>query len=118
MGTCTVQCWGCNKSETHPIVHGDEYDKQMADLAARGWRRRAFWSPNWDKGPWFCSEECATESHNAKQAQAYWEEQGQKEFEKYCRETKISRELWMFGFFFFVLFSAFALGECICARLQ
>lgn len=86
MGTCTVECWGCRKSETHPILHGEEYEALMEDMAARGWRRKAFWPVNWDKGPWFCSEDCATNSYNAKQAEEYWQ---QKEFEEYCKKTKI-----------------------------
>jgi hypothetical protein len=116
VGTCTVQCWGCNKSETHPIVHGDEYDKQMADLAARGWRRRAFWSPNWDKGPWFCSEDCAYNSYNAKRAEEYWEK---KEFEKYCNEAVIPPYFWAPLMFVGVLLAAMLLGDCLHhVRLQ
>lgn len=90
-GTATVQCWGCRKSETHPIVHGEEFERQREEMESRGWRRRSFGPPSWDKGPWFCSHECATESYNAKQAEAYWEEEDQKvrdeEFQKYCKET-------------------------------
>jgi hypothetical protein len=97
MGTCTIECWGCQKSETHPFLHGKKRDALMVDLAARGWRRRAFWSPNWDRGPWFCSEVCANNSQNAKQAQKYWEEEAQKEFEKYCEKTKFNRLLFKFG---------------------
>lgn len=93
-GTATTTCWGCRKSETHPIVHGEEFKKQREEMASRGWRRRQFWpSPHWDKGPWFCSEDCATESYNAKQAEEYWAKEDQKrrdeEFQKYCQETPL-----------------------------
>ncbi len=117
MGTCTVECWGCRKSETHPILHGEEYDKLMADMAARGWRRRAFWSPNWDKGPWFCSEDCAQNSHNAKAAQQYWEERGQKEFEEYCRKTSAKRAFLTLGIMIAAFISTILLGEYLYARL-
>lgn len=118
MGTSTVQCWGCHKSETHPIVHGKEYEKQMSDLAARGWRRKAFWSPNWDKGPWFCSDDCANNSFNARRAQKYWEEHAQKEFEAYCKSKEHNRMLLKFGAIILGLFLAILTGEFIYAGLQ
>ena len=89
--TVTVTCWGCRKSETHPMVHGEEFEKQRLDMEERGWFRRPFGPSSWDKGPWFCSQECGYESYNAKQAEEYWinkdEEDRQREFQKYCRET-------------------------------
>lgn len=96
-----TQCWCCQKMETHPILHGEEYVKQQEDMASRGWRRRSFGPPSWDKGPWFCSEECATESYNAKQAEDYFSEgeeaqnKRDEEFHKYCRETKITPFMWI-----------------------
>lgn len=91
----TVECWGCRKSETHSPVVGPEADAALADMQDRGWRRRAFWPDNWDKGPWFCSGECAHESYNAKRAEEWWankdEEDRQREFQKYCRETVIPK---------------------------
>jgi len=69
---CTFQCWGCRKSEAYPILHDKEWETLLADMVAKGWRRRAFWPPNWDEGPWFCSENCATNSVNAKEAEKYW----------------------------------------------
>ncbi len=123
MGTCTVECWGCRKSETHPILHGEEYEALMTDMAARGWRRRAFWPANWDKGPWFCSEDCATNSYNAKQAEEWWakkeEEERQKEFEKYCKEEADSwTPLFAILTFLTVMVLAVAIGDCVHARLQ
>lgn len=91
--TVTVTCWGCNKSETHTMKHGMEHILQQEEWASRGWLRRSFGPSTWDKGPWFCSQECAHESYNAVRAEEYWknkdEEDRQREFEKYCRETRI-----------------------------
>jgi len=116
--TVTVTCWGCNKSETHPMVRGEESEAQLQEWASRGWRRRAFWSPNWDKGPWFCSEECATNSYNAKEAAKYWEEHAQKEFEAYCKSAEANRMLLKFGVLFLVFVLAILTGECIHAGIQ
>jgi hypothetical protein len=121
--TVTVECWGCRKSETHPMVHGEEFEKQReADMAERGWRRRAFGPPSWDKGPWFCSEDCAYNSYNARQAEEYWKEQedalAQKEFENYCRE-EADFKFAIMGLLAFLTILAVgaALGDCIHARL-
>lgn len=111
--TVTVTCWGCRKSETHPLVHGEEFDKQRQDMEDRGWRRRAFGPPSWDKGPWFCSGECAHESYNAVQAEEYWknkdEEDRQREFQKYCRETKVPN--------YYVIVYAILLGAALSTFL-
>lgn len=115
-GTIYLECWGCKKSEDHPMKRGAEHDAQLKEWASRGWRRKAFWSPNWDKGPWFCSEDCANNSHNAQQAQEYWEQHAQKEFEKYCKSTETNRSILRFSVFIFTLFSICLLGECIYAR--
>lgn len=120
--TITVTCWGCHKSETHPLLHGEEFEKQRQDMEDRGWRRRAFGPSSWDKGPWFCSGECAHESYNAKRAEAYWqnkdEEDRQKEFEKYCKEEADARTpLLAIMVFATILVVGAALGDCIHARL-
>jgi hypothetical protein len=99
------------------MLHGAEEKAQKEEWASRGWRRKAFWAPSWDKGPWFCSEECATNSHNAKQAQAYWEAEGQKEFETYCKCAAHGRGVRLFTTLVFALFATVLLGECIYARL-
>lgn len=108
----TVECWGCRKSETHSPVVGPEADAALADMMARGWRRKAFWPDNWDKGPWFCSEDCASNSYNAKQAEEYWknkdEEERQREFEKYCKETKI-----MGPFIYFAVVTALIIASIL-----
>ena len=120
--TVTVECWGCRKSETHPIVHGEEYEKQQQEMADRGWRRRAFGVSEWDKGPWFCSEDCAHHSYNARQAESYWKQQeelkAQKEFEKYCKDNDTA-EYGLLGIMAFaaILIGAAVFTECIHARL-
>lgn len=112
--TVTVTCYGCHKSETHPMVHGDEDKAQREEWASRGWQRRAFMGlPSWDKGPWFCSSECAHESFNALAIEEYWknkdEEDRQREFQKYCRETKIPK--------YFTIVYAILLGMAIATFL-
>lgn len=107
MGSFGVQCWGCGISETHPWNGpGEEHDAIVEDMKARGWMRRAFWPDNWDKGPWFCSENCAYDSYNAKQAEEYW---AQKEFENYCQNTKVPSFFWAVILFLAILFSSAAL---------
>jgi hypothetical protein len=115
--TVTVTCWGCDKSETHPMKHGAEDQAQKEEWASRGWRRKAFWSPNWDKGPWFCSDDCANHSYNAVQANEYWQQEAQKEFEAYCKETEAKRGVYLFMITIFAAISIVMLGECIYARL-
>jgi hypothetical protein len=110
--TITITCWGCHKSETHPMLHGEEGEKQMEELADRGWMRRSFGPSSWDKGPWFCSQECAHESYNAKQAEAYWEnkdeEDRQREFARYCRETQLPKIYFaIFGVFIALIMGLF-----------
>lgn len=77
--TSTYTCWGCNRAETVPSLRGDEHEIQQAEMAVRGWQRRAFWPNNWDKGPWFCSSECAHESFNAKQVEEWWANKAERE---------------------------------------
>ena len=114
MSTSIVTCWGCRKSETHPILHGEEYEALMADMAARGWRRRAFWPANWDKGPWFCSEDCATNSYNAKEAEEYWR---QKEFEEYCQKTEVPVFFWLAAGLLAFMMSGLLIERCFNAGL-
>lgn len=109
--TVTIRCWGCNKSETHPMVHGAELQKLQDDLSCRGWMRRAFYPSKWDKGPWFCSSQCAYESYNAKQAEKYRQEELDKEFKKYCEEVQPSWFTYLIGF------SAIALLTYMVVRL-
>lgn len=119
MSTVTVQCWGCNKSETHPMLHGEEMEMQRQEMAEQGWRRKAFWPSNhpvmgWDKGPWFCSDECADNSYNAKQAEEYWHHE---EFVDYCRKNEPSTFKIFFLIGIVVVFGCF-LGECFNAGIQ
>jgi len=101
--------------ETHPWKgSGPVYDAIIADMETRGWRRRAFGPPSWDKGPWFCSYDCAHESYNAKMAEEYWQ---QKEFEKYCKSTVLPPILWGPLLFAAILIATALLGDCIHARL-
>lgn len=110
----TVQCWGCKKSETHSPIVGPEADAAIADMEARGWRRRAFWPDSWDKGPWFCGEDCATNSYNAKQAEEYWR---QKEFEEYCQKTKVPVFFWLAVGLVGFMASSFLIERCFNAGL-
>ncbi len=106
MSYFTVVCWGCNKMETHPWHGpGPANDAIEKDMEERGWRRRAFWQSDWDKGPWFCSHECAHDSANAKYAEEYWQ---QKEFERYCREAQLPK----------VYFAIFGIVIAIVASLM
>lgn len=115
MSSFTVQCWGCGYSETHPWNGpGKEYDASMEDLKARGWRRRAFWPDNWDKGPWFCSEDCAYNSYNAKRAEEYWNE---KTFQEYCQKTAIPFVFLGPLLFAVIAIATMALGDCLHAGL-
>src|SRR5512135_420330 len=78
----SIQCWGCNCSETHPWTGpGPEYDAIMEDMKSRGWQRREF-GPN--AAPWFCGKDCAYNSYNAKRAEEWW---AQKEFQEYCQKS-------------------------------
>lgn len=82
MSSFTIQCWGCNFSETHPWNGpGPEYDAVINDMKSRGWQRREF-GPG--ANPWFCSHDCAYKSYNAQQAEQYWAD---KEFQKYCQKS-------------------------------
>jgi hypothetical protein len=115
--TVGITCWGCHKSETHPMLHGDEEKKQRQEWASRGWRRKAFWPSDhptigWDKGPWFCSEDCANNSYNARQAEEEWR---QKEFEDYCRNTNVPVFFWLALGLAFYLISGFTLRWCVNA---
>lgn len=65
----TVQCWGCNKAVTRPYSGHDDAQHKIELLQMGGWRRREF-GPN--ASPWFCSEDCAMNSYNAKQAEEWW----------------------------------------------
>lgn len=86
--TFIIQCWGCSKLESRTYICYQDSDAQIEELKSQGWMRRAFWEPNWDKGPWFCSNDCAYNSFNAKRAE---ELQRQTEFEKVVKETPIPK---------------------------
>lgn len=120
--TVTVTCWGCNKSETHPMKHGEEDEEQQAEFASRGWMRRAFGPSSWDLGPWFCSSECAHESFNAKRAEEWWEQKEERErqveFQKYCRETTIPKLHLFFIFGVVGVVIAIILKEVINVTIQ
>ena|SRR5258706_14526329 len=117
MATFTVTCWGCNKMESGEYTGHEDHQSALDELKSQGWMRKAFWSPNWDKGPWFCSEACATESHNAKQAAKYWEEHAQKEFEAYCKNAESNRFMLRCGALLLVFVLAVLTGECIHAGI-
>lgn len=117
--TVTVTCWGCHKSETHPMCRGEEEKEQRQEWAERGWRRKTFWPSDhptmgWDKGPWFCSDDCANNSYNAKQAEEYWRHE---EFVDYCRKNEPSA-LKLFLIIGVIGVLGWSLAECLNAGLQ
>jgi len=109
-----TECWGCRKMESHGYNTEAEYQAQHDDMAARGWRRKSFGPPSWDKGPWFCSEDCTTNSYNAKQAKEYWR---QKEFEEYCKKTKVPVFFWLAVGFMVFLVGSILIERCFNAGL-
>jgi hypothetical protein len=113
----TVQCWGCNKIETRGYHNQEEADYQTNLLKLQGWRRRVF-GGNINASPWFCGEDCATNSYNAKQAEEWWR---QKEFEEYCNRRIIHpRYYGLLGItaFAIILMLAAFLSECVHAGTQ
>lgn len=108
----TIQCWGCNKAVTRPYSGHDDIQHKVEMLKVAGWRRREF-GPN--ASPWFCSEDCATNSYNAKQAEEWW---AQKEFKEYCQKAAIPPIFWGPLLFATVLIAAALLGECFNAGIQ
>jgi hypothetical protein len=84
----TLQCWGCNKAVTRPYSDHDDVQHKIELLKLGGWRRREF-GPN--ASPWFCSEDCAINSYNAKQAEEWWAKHN---WEEYCRNAIIPPALW------------------------
>ncbi len=69
MSICSISCWGCYKSECHVCQNAEEHDQKIAEMESNGWRKRMF-GPT--ASPWFCSEECATNSPNAIRAAKLW----------------------------------------------
>ena len=67
----SIQCWGCNQSVEMPYSSFEDYQNKVEVLKAQGWRRRMFGN-NINATPWFCSEDCAMNSYNAKQAEEWW----------------------------------------------
>ena len=65
----TMQCWGCGKCVTRGYHDHEEAQMQTELLKKDGWRRHKF-GPGAD--PWFCGEECALYSHNARTAKEWW----------------------------------------------
>lgn len=65
----TIQCWGCNKAVTHPYSNHDDIQRQIELLKVAGWKRREF-GPG--ASPWFCGDDCANNSYNAKRAEEWW----------------------------------------------
>jgi hypothetical protein len=64
-----LQCWGCNRAATLESCNQEDYDAQLKNLVRQGWRRRIFGT---NASPWFCSEDCACNSYNAKRAEEWW----------------------------------------------
>lgn len=114
--TFTIQCWGCNCSETHPWSGpGSEHDAIIEDMKSRGWQRREF-GPGAD--PWFCSHNCAYKSYNAQQAEQWWAD---KEFVEYCNKQLIHPRyygLLSIAAFAGILIFAALLGDCLHAGIQ
>ena len=110
----TIQCWGCNKSEIRPYSDYEDSQEKIEELKAEGWRRRIF-GGNPNASPWFCSEDCAMNSYNAKQCEEWW---AKHQFEEEEANRIIPMRFWPILIFAGVLvFSAF-LGECIRAGIQ
>jgi hypothetical protein len=65
----TVQCWGCDKSVTLPYESFEDHQHKIEVLKVQGWRRVLF-GPGAE--PWFCSEDCALYSYNARKAKEWW----------------------------------------------
>src|SRR5579863_3234581 len=68
-----MQCWGCNKMEPHPYTDHEDMERTTKECESRGWRRRTFGNCP-AASPWFCSEDCATNSYNAIRAEEWWAE--------------------------------------------
>lgn len=103
-----MQCWGCNKCETHPYTDHEDAQRTTEECKKRGWRRRTFGNCE-AASPWFCSEDCAYNSYNAKRAEEYW---ANKKFQE--QDAKIRLGLF-FGFGAWVLLSLYCalfLGWC------
>ena len=101
----TIQCWGCNKAVTRPYSGHDDVQHKIELLKMGGWRRREF-GPN--ASPWFCSDDCATNSYNARQAEEWW---AAKEWRK--KDEKIRFGMLM-GFGILVLIPMFCLAMGWC----
>lgn len=105
----TIQCWGCNKCITRPYTNHEDLEKQTELLKVAGWRRREF-GPN--ASPWFCSEDCAYNSYNAKRAEEWW---AQKEFHEYCQKSADGAGKVLFVIILIAI--AVLFGVCSYARL-
>ena len=108
----TIQCWGCNKAVTRPYSSHEDIQHKIELLKMGGWRRREF-GPN--ASPWFCSEDCAMNSYNAKRAEEWWAK------EKFHQEEEnriIPMRFWPILIFAGVLTAAAFLGECFHAGIQ
>lgn len=66
-----MQCWGCNKMESHPYTDHEDMERTTKLCEQRGWRRRTFGNCA-AASPWFCSEDCALHSYNAVRAEEWW----------------------------------------------
>lgn len=112
--TFTIQCWGCNKSVSRPYDSFEDEQQKIQELKNQGWQRRTFGN-NINASPWFCSEDCAHNSYNAKQAEQWWADQ---EFVAYCNDKAIHpRYYGLLGIAAFagILVAAAFLQECINA---
>lgn len=74
--TFYMMCWGCNRTLPRPYFGEEDYARQIQELMTMGWQRRVF-GPGAD--PWFCSDDCAHNSANAKRAEAWWANKKNKE---------------------------------------
>lgn len=85
-----TQCWGCYQSVEMPYDSFEDMQNKTEVLKAQGWRRRTFGN-NINASPWFCCEDCAMNSYNAKRAEEWW---AQHEFEEYCKKAIIPPQLY------------------------
>lgn len=107
----TIQCWGCNKAVSRPYSSYEDSQQKTEALKTEGWRRRTF-GGNPNASPWFCSEDCAMNSYNAKQAEQWWAD---KEFQEYSQKSAHNA-----GIALFVLMLAVIIlfGVCSYAGVQ
>lgn len=112
--TFWIKCWGCNKTvSSGEYDDSDQYELKLNQFKKEGWLRREF-GPN--ASPWFCGEECAYHSMNAKTAEEWWSKYKQeKKYEEYCDNAIIHpRYYGILGILFvaIIMFLLATLGSC------